>query len=77
MRQATYVLQQPKIYGVQPKFSLKFRSEAEAEAYKEKLIDRMKLYVAKKALGHKVGNKTLEELNQELLEIQALQVVRV
>lgn len=72
-----YTIQQPIFGALSPRFRLRFDSVAEAEAYLGKLRKRMESYIDLKKNGHKVGQKTLEELELELKQIDKMEIVKI
>lgn len=73
----SYTIQQPKWGALAPDIPLRFESEEEAKTYKARLIRRMEFYVQQKTDGHAVGNKTLKELQQEVEDLKALEIVKL
>lgn len=73
----TYTFQQHKYNGIEPKFPIRFDSQEAAEDYKKRLVQRMEVYIERKKSGHKIGEKTLEQLITELEEVKALEIVGI
>jgi Ran GTPase-activating protein (RanGAP) involved in mRNA processing and transport len=67
----SYKLKSKGGFGLLP---FKFSTKEDAETYKSNIIRKMSNYVEMKLKGNTVGNKTLEELREDLEELKNLTV---
>lgn len=71
----SYMLKQPIPGGIQPVVARPFGTEDAAEKYKNDVIKRLKTYLAIRLAGTPVGNKEPADLERELEQANAWEVI--
>lgn len=71
----SFIIKQPIEGGMQPYAGAQFGSEEAAETYKIKVIQKLKNYLAIRLAGTPVGKKEPADLELEILQANAWEVV--
>ncbi len=71
----SFIIKQPIEGGLAPYVGAQFGSEDQAEQYKTKVIQKLKGYLAMRLSGMQVGKKEPADLEREIMQANAWEVV--
>ena len=72
-----YKYYQPIEDGIKPAFNLEFTTIEEAINYRNRIVERLELYIKLLRAGKKVGNKTEQDIKKAIDEIKRLELMEI